>query len=407
MDGVRTLVVALLLSLAPIGGVVVADAPGGDAAVPQQTTESDRLMTVFSPGNASEYLAPPPEELDRTDDRRTGLDVAAAVETDARGLESAYVRETLQRRYEDAGSDAERRSVLENGIDRLADRVDTLRSTERTAIRRYSRGEIDTQELLWTLTVVTRGASETDTALGWLETTADDLGADRVADRAAAEQVRLVPTTGPVRTRLTNALTGGEPGRIHVETAGEGIVIATVDRTTDTYLREAYDPSARTGDVGDQFGEDPSAALERFGELYPWAIDGFSSISLLGPEQVRLYRFGATHPYGNLETYLDAGSAGVVYERQWINVDSAPSSSVGRTGDDLRIIATTTRAGGPLGITVRDTATGSPIDADVALNGESVGSTEGDRLWTVAPRGPTTINATHDGETITLDTTFE
>jgi hypothetical protein len=407
MDGARVFVVALLLSVAPIGGVVVADADasGGNAALPQQTEESDRLMTVVAPGNTSEYLAPPPEEIDRIDDRRTGLDVAAAVETDARGLESAYFRTTLERRYEEAESTEERRAVLEDGMDRLEDRVDEIRGTERTAIRRYGAGEIDTRELLWTLTVVTRGAGETDATLEWLETTAVEVGAQRVAERAATDQVRLVPTDGPVRTRLVGVLTGSQPGRVHVETAGEGIVIATVDRTTDTYLREAYNPTA--DEAGDRYQEKPSPALERFGELYPWSIDSFNSISVLGPEQARLYRFGATHSHGNLETYLDGGSGDVVYERQWINVAEVPSSNVGRTDGDLRIIATTTRAGGPLGITVRDTATGDPLEADVRLNGEAVGSTADGRLWIVAPRGSTTITATHDGETITLRTEFE
>ncbi|MCQ4334007.1 hypothetical protein KM295_11030 [Natronomonas sp. F2-12] len=413
MVGARVLVVALLLSIAPIGGVVVADTSGEDTAVsqshplPQQTAESDRLMTVVTPENTSEYLAPPPGETDRNDGRRTGLDVAAAVETDARGLESAYRRSTLERRYRDADSDAERREIVENGIDRLAERVDELRQTERTAVRRYSDGEIDTRELLWTLSVVSQSASETDATLEWLETTADEIGAERVAERAAAERVRLVPTDGPVRTRLVTALAGGSPGRIHVETAADGIVIATVDPATDTYLREAYDPTAKTEGVDDQFGENPSPALERFGELYPWSIDSFSSISMLGPEQARLYRFGATHSHGNLETYLDGGSADVLYERQWINVREAPSSNVGRTDGDLRVIATTTRAGGPIGIAVRDTTTGRPVDGDVALNGDPIGSTGGDQLWTVAPHGQTTINATYEGETISLDVDLE
>lgn len=408
MDGIRALVVAFLLTLAPIGGVVAADTGGGNAEVQQQTTaDSDRLMTVYTPSNTSEYLAPPPGDIDRTDDRQIGLDVAAAVETDARGLEAVYHRETLQRRYQNAGSDAERRVVVENGVERLAGRVDELRATERTTIRRYNDGQITTRELLRTLAVVTRGASETEATLEWLETSADEIGAESEIERAATEQVRLVSMNGPVKARLVGSLTGSDPVQVHVETAGEGFVIATVDRSTDTYLREAYDPTAKTEDIGDRYDENPSPALERFGELYPWTIEGFDSISVLGPEQVRLYRFGATHSHGNLETYLDGGSTDVLYERQWINSKGAPSSNVGRVDGDLRVIATTTRAGGPLGITVIDTTTDNEVDAEIELNGDPIGSTDGDRLWTVAPHGSTTINATYDGQTLTLEKSFE
>mgnify|MGYP007091085694 CR=1 FL=1 len=408
MDGIRVLVVALLLALAPIGGVAVADTTGGNAGLQQQTTaDSDRLMTVHTPSNTSEYLAPPPDDIDRTDDQRSSLDVAAAVEADARGLEGAYLRETLERRYENADSDAERQAVVETGIGRLAGQVDELRETERTAIQRYSDGEITTRELLRTLGVVTREAGEIDAALEWVETNAEEIGAESEAERAAAEQVRLVSMDGPVRSRLVSSLTGGGASRIHVETVSEAIVIATVDRSTNTYLREAYDPSAKTEDVGDSYDDNPSPALERFGELYPWTIEGFDSISVLGPEQVRLYRFGATHSHGNLETYLDGGSEDVLYERQWIDSDGVPSSNVGRVDGDLRIIATTTRVGGPLGITVIDRTTDSEVDAEIGLNGDPIGSTGGDRLWTVAPRGPATINATYDGRTVTLETSFE
>lgn len=408
MDGTRALVVALLLTIAPIGGVVVADTAGGNTGVQQQTTpDSDRLMTLHTPSNTSEYLGPSPEDIDRTDDRRSSLDVAAAVEMDARRIEGAYLRETLERRYGNADSEAERRAVVETGVERLAGQVDELRETERTAIRRYSDGEITTRELLRTLGVVTRQASETAAALEWIETNADEIGAETEAERAGAERVRLVSMNGPVRTRLVSTLAGGAPSRIHVETVSEGIVIATVDRSTDTYLREAYDPSAKTEDIGDRYDENPSPALARFGELYPWTIDGFDSISVLGPEQVRLYRFGATHSHGNLETYLDGGSTDVLYERQWIDSGGIPSSNVGRTDGDLRIIATTTRAGGPLGITVIDTTTDSEVDAEIELNGDTIGSTDGSRLWTVAPRGSVTINATNDGRTVALETSFE
>jgi hypothetical protein len=84
-----------------------------------------------------------------------------------------------------------------------------------------------------------------------------------------------------------------------------------------------------------------------------------------------------------------------------------PSRTTDRTEGDLRVVLNTTRAGGPLGVSVVAATTGTPVDAEVALNGERIGATGGDRLWTVAPQGTTTLNATYAGETVTVERTFQ
>jgi hypothetical protein len=212
---------------------------------------------------------------------------------------------------------------------------------------------------------------------------------------------------GPVRTELANAVAGEKTLRVHVETVDGGIVLAAVDRTEGQYLREAHDPTAKTETVGDQYDGNPSPALDRFTELYPWTIESFDAIDAIGPERSRLYRFGASHPHGDLETYLDSGSTEILHERQWIDPAEVPSNAIERTEGDLRVVVNTTRSGGPLGVRVVDAETASPVDADVELNGDPIGSTGGDRLWVVAPRGPATVNATHAGETVTVETALE
>jgi hypothetical protein len=406
MDGPRALVVALLLCVAPIGGVVVADT-AGVAGEPQQTTEdSEQLMSVYTAENTSEYLAPPPNRIDRTDGRRVGLDVAAAVDADAGAVESAYLTRTLERRYANAETDAERRAVVENGSERLAAHIDELAARERDAVRRYNDGAIETRALLRTLAAVSRQAEVTADALEWMENAADDLNMNAEAERAASGQVRLVPMRGPVRAGLVDAASGEQSLDVYVETAGDGVVLAAIDGDDGVYLREAHDPTAKTDAVGDQYDGNPSPALDRFSELYPWAINSFDGIDAVGPEQVRLYRFSATHSHGELETYLDSGSTEILYERQRIQLESAPTSTLERTDGDLTVRFNTTRPGGPLGITVLDATDGAPVDAEIEVNGAPVGSTEGDRLWTIAPPGSTTVNATHAGETASIETTF-
>lgn len=409
MDGARALVVALLLVCAPVGGVVVADA-ADERAEPQEEAESPGgSMTVFTAENTSGYLAPTADSIDRTDGRTARLDVGAAVEADAASLESAYLGERLEQRYGNADTDAEREAVVENASEQLTEHVRGLMTAERTAISQYNQGAIGTHELLRTLAAVSRSAEVTAETLEWLESTAGDLGMNAEAERAATDRVRLVPMGGPVRTELSDAVAGDGDRRVHVETAGDGVVLATVDRADNAYVREAHDPSARDSQTPDQYGGSPLFALERIEEVYPWVTENDLGVSAspIGPVRDRIYRFTVPHPHGELETYLDSGSGSIVTEFQRNDADAIPSELERSVGSELELRVNTTRAGGPLGISVVDATSGEPTDAAIELNGDRIGSTGGDRLWTVAPRGSTNVTATRGDATVTLETTLE
>ena len=408
MDGVRALVFALLLCVAPIGGVVVdAEAVGGLAEPQETTADPDPSMTVLATPNTSEYLAPSADDIERSGNHTADLDVAAAIEADAGGLKGAYVGETLERRYANAATDAERDAVVEDGVDRLTTRVDELREAERTAIRRYNEGTIDTRELLRSLSVVSRTAETTVDRLEWLETRANRLDMDTEANRAATDRVRLLSTTGPVRAKLADAAVGEGPARVYVETAGSGIVLAAVDRDDGTFLREASDPSARDTETPDQYGGSPLLALERMERIYPWVTENNLGVSAspIGPTFDRVYRFNIPHPHGELETYLDSGSETATIEFQRNDLESLPTDTTQTTTNGLRLVVDTTRGGGPIGVSVRDDATGASVDARIQLNGNPIGSTDEGRLWAVAPRGSVTVNATYAGETVSLEAT--
>ena len=405
MNGPRTLAVVLLLCLAPIGGVVVADSHADTTAPQPQTDSADRAMTVFDAGNTSEYLAPPPDRIDRAGNRTVGLDVGAAVEADAAGLESAYTVGTLQRRYDDAATDAEREAVVEDGVERLAERADALRAADRATIRQFNRGEIGEHELLRQLTALHRAAGVTVEGLEWLETAASELGMDGAAERTASNRITLLPTNGPVRAELAAAADDGGSLNVQIETAGDGLVLAAVDRTGDTYLREAHDTEARAPGTADQYNGSPLLALERIEQLYPWVTENDLGVSAspIGPTFDRVYRFTIPHPHGELETYLDSGSESIAVEFHRNDPAALPTDRTETTGDDRRLVVETTRGGGPAGISVVDTATGEPVDARIELNGTPIGSTGGDRLWTVAPRGSVSIEATHADGTLSAE----
>ena len=405
MNGPRTLAAVLLLCLAPIGGVVVADTPPDSAAPHPQTDSADRAMMIFDAGNGSEYLAPSPDRIDRVENRTVGLDVAAAVEADAAGLESAYAVGTLERRYGDAATDAEREAVVEDGIERLAERADALHAADRTAIRQFNRGAIDEHELLRQLTALHRAGGVTAEGLEWLETAASELGMDGAAERAASSRITLLPTGGPVRAELAAAASDGGSLNVHVETAGDGLVLAAIDPAGEAYVREAHDPSARDSQTADQYDGSPLFALERIEEVYPWVTENDLGVSAspIGPTFDRVYRFTIPHPHGELETYLDSGSESVAVEFQRNDPAALPTDRTETTADDHRLVVDATRGGGPVGISVVDAATGDPVDARIELNGVTVGSTGGDRLWTVAPRGSVSIDATHADGTVSTE----
>lgn len=399
MDGTRALVVALLLCLAPLGGI---------SAMAQQ--DDTTTMNVVSAGDTAEYLTPPSERIDRSSQQTTSIDAAAAASANAGEVRTTYYRVSLQRTYRATSDTEKRREVVRNGTERLVERVDDLERTERTTIERYRNGAISEKRLLRRLAVIDRKAETIESTVEWLETRAENLDMDNTESRLALQRVRLRVLQGPVRTNADEAVAGGDDARIHLDVSGDGIVLATVDRTNGevTYLREAYDPSARTSDLDEQNAMGLSAAEERLQELYPWVTNNSTPTAApIGPDYARLWRFSYSHPHGGLETYLGVSTEQIVLERQRTKPELVPTEADETSNGNLRMLLNRTRAGGPLGITVYDAQTGVSVDAEIEINDDTVGSTDSERFWTVAPRGTTTINVTHQGETLTYQTTFQ
>lgn len=400
MDAARVVLVALLCCLASLGGVYATE-----------LDEHPSGMSVVHQNGTAEYLAPAPGDVDRTGQRTTSLDVAAAVGSNAGEVRITYRQAAIDRNYRDAETVDERRAVIRNGTEAMTQRVDRLERKEREAVQRYSDGEMGETELLRTLAIVHREAVATESTLSWLETRAERLGMDETEGAISVEQIRLVPLQGPVRASVDESLDGERDVRVHVDTSGRGIVLASMDETPGgepRYVREANDPTAKTVNIEDRYGGRLAPAEERIEELYPWVADnGNPSVSLWGPPQVRLYRFTYAHPHGELDLYLDSGSADVLQETQLKDPELVPTDAAEVSEANLQMTVETTRAGGPLGVTVTDASTGEPVDADVAVDNRTVGSTGGETFWSVAPRGDVTVNATYRGETLRYDTTLE
>lgn len=397
MNGARVVLVVLLCVLGSVGGVTATEAPAPS-------------MSVLSAENTSEYLTPGTEDIDRTSQKTAGLDVAGAVSTNVGEVRATYHQTAMERSYRNAETESERRTIVAESADSVVNRSRQLESKAETAVQRYGAGEIDETELTRTVAMLDRNAEATVQSIRWLEVRADRLGMDETEKRLASERVRLLPLQGPVRGNLDNAISGDGDIRVHIEVNESGLILAQMadGGVPETYLREAHDPDARTVNIEDRYGGNPSPALDRIEELYPWVTEnGVGSVGATGPALVRLYVFEYSHPHGELETYLDSGSADILYEVQRNDPEAVPTTTRWLVQGDLRVQLNSTRGGGPLGVSVVDETTDQRVDAEVEIDGDSIGSTEGGELWTVAPRGATTINATHDGQTVTYETDFE
>ena len=399
MNGSRAVVFALLCCLASVSGVAV-----------QAQTGNESTMSVTPNNGTAEYLAPPPSAIDRSERSTAGLDVAGAVSDNAIELQTTYQRVNFQRAYRNAETDTERRMILRNAAEWYTERTDRLEQRRRTTIQQYGRGDISSGELFRTLSAVDRGAGVMESNIGWFENNAEDLGMSGVQSQLDTDRVRLITLQGPLGDALGEALEGERPLLVHVDVSGNATVLATVkpDAGQPTYVREAYDPSARSIGVPDTYDGDLSPALDRIESLYPWVTDnGSPTVDFIGPDAARLYRFEYDHPHGSLLTYLDGGSENVVKEIQRNDPESVPTNTVETVDGGLLLRLNTTRAGGPLGVTVLNETSGEPVAATVEINGQQAGKTGGGRVWTVAPRGTVTVNATHDGQSLSVTTTLE
>ncbi|PSQ17952.1 hypothetical protein BRD02_02065 [Halobacteriales archaeon QS_8_69_73] len=395
MSGSRTvvLILALLVCLGAFGGVALA------------TTQQSSSMTVQPIDDASNYLAPDAGDVERGGQETTSLDVAASVSANAAGVRSTFSTVSFRRTYDDADTDADRRAVVRNGTERLAERVDALERRERRAIEAYARGETSQEDLFRTLAAIDAEAGARSSTAAELRDRATDLGMDAEAERLSALRIRLVPLQGPVREEITEGL-DGERTRVHAEAAAGGLVLATVQEDEDgdpVYLREAYDPGIRGVGPDDRYEGDVGAVFDRLGEIYPWVNDGnvgVADANFISADAARLYSITYEHDHGRLTPYLDGGSNRVVRETQRLRVATLPTESRNVTADSnpetLRVRVETTYPGGPLGVTAFDAATGERVDARVAVDGTVVGSTDGERLWTVAPRGRANVTVVDD-----------
>jgi hypothetical protein len=398
MTGSRAVAVVGLLTLATIGGLALG------------ATQSGPTMSVQPVENSSNYLGPNESAVDRSGQATPSLDVAATVSANASRVRSRFSDRSMAAKYGNASTDAERRRVVENETERLARRVEALESRDSETIEGYAAGDVGEAELLRTLAIIDAEAETRTASAEWLESRAHDLDMTAESRRLSTLRIRLMALQGPVRQTVARGLDGSSPSRVHAEVAGGGLVLATVESNEvgeTVYTREAYTPAIRNRRDTDRYA-DFGEVFGRLAEIYPWVNDRSprvdNSIRIGRPgEGALLYSMQFTYDRGRLTPYLDGGTGRVVKEEQRQHVADLPTKRQTATNPDgdLAVVVETTYASGPLGVNATDPSTGRAVDATVHVDGDPVGTTDGETFWTVAPRGSANVTVAHGDSTAT------
>lgn len=418
MNGLRVVAVALLCCLSLVAGVPVA-ADGAQASTATEHGESN----VVSADNTTGYLAVSDGDPDRTVTTDSQLDVAAAVAGRTASIRVRSTEIALQKAVRNAENESERRVAVRRAADRISARIDRLERRERNAVGRYAAGGSTDTQFVRTLAVIDTEARKTDAAVAELHRQNSRLDTPVLTQQEIASfRARLLPLYGPVRQQLAEAVETGDGARVYIETEDADIALATIDDPEfddQQYVREAHVRDARGPAAPSDFGAED--VERRFGELYPWANENQDGGIQIGRYGGRPHVFttagvwpldvGHTHAATTpgLVIFFDGSTADVFREFQFNDPSLVPTTTVENetAGGDLRLVVETTRAGGPLGVAVVDNETDERVDATVDVNGDPVGSTDGERLWTVGPHGDVTVNATHDGRTISVETRLD
>lgn len=357
---------------------------------PQASTDGAGGSATAGDAGAIDWLALSDEPAVSGDDHVT-VDVSATLEDDSDRLEARYDDHHVDVRVENADSAAQQRAIVREEESRLLASITDLRERERAAYVGYYRGDIDEHELLVELAMIHTSAVMLDESVSRLEESADEVPEVSLGSELGELEVETLTMQGPVRERVAEMLRGEtEPERVHVESDGNGVVLALVDG--DQFHREVYRDDNRDPDAEPQYtslGQSEDRISELYPSIFPEARWSYSEVG------ESTHRGTGNHAEGSLTTYLDTGTGEVYRESQTLHLDGIETTTVGTDSDEgVELTVSGTLPGGPAQATLGDAETGEALSGEVRLNDRAVGETDDGTVWFVAPRGSVTIAAT-------------
>ncbi|WP_460919499.1 DUF7096 domain-containing protein [Salinarchaeum chitinilyticum] len=365
--------------------------PAGDLALPER---------VVLPGDASHGSVV------------IGAEAGAALDSGGAGLEGAYERNLLLERFESAESDAAKRSVLQNAVNALETDADQLRSRERSARIAYTNGELSERGFLIELVSIHERAQELEQTADLIAPTAEDGLADEVSATDVAAQVRalqgsLLARQGPVRSHVSDAMTGDSPPqRVYLSVSTNGTVLSMIE--DGNYHREAsrddllVDGPEQGISYSEAFDLTQNELYSQYASNYDFTTVGRGSDGVIGQFYLVLGEGDASYEHGTLRSYIDAVSENVFWEYQRMELDedlpiAEPSET---TAGNLTLAVQPTYPSGPAAVTV--TEGGEPVsNVSVTVGGTPVAQTdENGKAWVVLPYDSPVVSVASNGAAV-------
>lgn len=406
---------ALLLALSPGAVAFHAATPStpsaAQSAVVQSTTapipgaQTDATQSARD-GNTTSVMmlgtAPARTAFDRP-----SLALGSSLGTDYDGFRTQLSVNALDQQLADTDSVEKKKRILNRYRFRIENRIISLEAKERQTTREFSNGSLSKSEYLRTLGRIDAEVAETRTLIDAMRTRSESVPQFNMATEANTLTGKLVPLDGPVRDRLRQVARGQALStQVYVETAESGVVLSTI--VGDEYVREIvrtdrYNPGA----------SDRATVLEAqqaIVDQYSWTYNNMGSSGIdSNYGTTNVYQMWFDHSQGRLVVYYDGGTESVFKEVQHKQLAGSqsipPGPGVTNTSANRTLTVNRTYPGGPLRVALTN-ATGAPLEAEITIDGETVGRTnQNGVLWTLGPTEQFRVSATDGDRSVNVTAT--
>ncbi|WP_226039526.1 hypothetical protein [Natrinema sp. DC36] len=291
----------------------------------------------------------------------------------------------------------ERIAMINRAYKRIQQREDELERREREAVERHEASERSSRELLQALLRNHNEAAILSDSLDDLKERASQVPSYSLR-QTRSNHKKLDYHQTPLRAnleQLSMTPVSSTPRDVVVSTSQTGYQIEIMDGTQ--YIVETTRFDNRDQTAPDQFGD--GEAYDHARGLYPWAGDRpyFQDNS---PDH---YWTEMSHEQGRLEFYFDSGTGDVYREIQELDASLMPSTE-GESwlSSGVTMSVNRTSMGGPIEVTVTDTAASEPMNSTITVDGVEIGETGDDgKLWVISPVGTHELTAKTENGTVT------
>lgn len=368
------------------------DANGLDGATASAASSADQDYMAGSERTRRLELSGDARSSSLSSSWNLGTRIAASDDA----METRYATATFENRVGADFPEDRREAAITDRLQRIEERIVTLRAAERNAVAAYARGDGRQDNVTAALVRSHTEAKALERTLARLERLSATESNENFADNL---QFRLNTFQSPLREQLAASTRGAEdPTRLSLRTSETGYVLGAI--VDGTYYREAlrYDNRRPSGPKAISSASDlETRQSELYDDTSPPGVQRFYKAS-----GAWVGRMVYTYSDTEIQAFFDGGTGDVFYERTSYTVaDMERTETINATNESVRLVVERTFFDGPIRVTAVDAETGDPIDTTVLVDGDPVGSTGADgTLWLLEPDAPYTVSVTDDGTTV-------